>query len=253
MKHVSFIVLIACLAAAPHLFSQGAISLSQQDLEAVQWNYTHLTVNALRSLYEAPVAFPDGARGYVIKELWRNPSHYGDYNGDPAHDSLMTARNDYCYASLVVLGRATGVEQVVLSPNQKAIFTATQFKIERILKSDGASSVGGDVVYMYPGGTFKDANGVVLRTQLEGKPLHPFKSNGLYFLSLRKANGHEHPSTAYFSLDTHQVEVVDGHLHSTKRLGDSVVPNPVHDGESFEAFWKRVSDFLALHPCTNEL
>jgi hypothetical protein len=164
----------------------------------------------------------------------------------------MTARNDYCYASLVVLGRATGIERVVLSPNQKAIFTATQFEIERILKNDGSSSVGSDVVYMYPGGTFKDANGVVLRTQLEGKPLHPFKSNGLYLLSLRKANGNEHPSTAYFSLDTHQVKVVDGHLYSTKRLSDSVIPNPVHYGESFTTYWKRISDFLATHPCPNE-
>jgi hypothetical protein len=165
----------------------------------------------------------------------------------------MMDREDYCHARLIVLGRDTGVEQVVLSPNQKAIFTATQFKIERILKSSGSSSVGDTITYVYPGGTFKDANGVVLRTQLKGKPLLPFKSGGLYLLTLDKATGSQYPSTAFFSGDTHQVKVVDGHVYSTKRTSDPVLPNPVHYGESFETYWKRVSNFLATQPpCPNE-
>jgi hypothetical protein len=251
MKLVGRIVLIACLALSPHLLGQGTINLAQQDLDAAQWVYTHSAVhNAWKSLYEAPVAFPDGARGFVIEELYRNGSnYYGNYTGNPATDSLMLARADYCYASLVVLGRATGAETVVLSPDQLAIFTATQFKIERILKSEGPSRVGDTITYMYPGGTFKSPTGVVLRTQFKGKPLHPFKKDGLYLLHLYKEKGGQYPSTAFFSLDTHQVEVVDGHLRVTERISDPVIPNPVRYGESFEAYWKRVSDYFAAHPC----
>ena len=253
MKLLDYAILVACLAFSPHLLSQSIISLSQQDLEAAQQAYWGFTVSAYGSLYKAPVAFPVGARGYVIEELYRHGStHYGAYTGNPATDSLMIAREDYCAASLVVLGRATGVEQVVMSPNKQAIFTATQFKIERILKSEGSSSVGDDITYMYPGGTFKDAQGIVLRTQLEGKPLRPFKSNGLYLLTLYQSREPGHPSTAYFSVDTHQVKVVDGHIYSTKRISDSVIPNPVRYGESFTAYWKRVSDFLAKYPCPKE-
>jgi len=249
MKLASCIAMIACLAVPSSLPAQGTINLSQQDLEAAQYEYTFFTIHVFKSLYEAPVAFPDGARGYVIQELYRDGSHYGDYNGNPAHDSLMLTRNEDCRASLVVLARATGVEQVVLSPNQQAIFTATQFKIERILKNSGSSSVGDDITYMYPGGTFKGTNGILLRTQFEGKPLHPFKSNGLYLLTLRKVNDPKYQSSAFFSMDTHQVEIIDGHVRSTARMSDPVIPNRVHYGENFEAYWKRVSDFLAAHPC----
>ena len=132
MKLASCIAMIACLAVPSSLPAQGTINLSQQDLEAAQYEYTFFTIHVFKSLYEAPVAFPDGARGYVIQELYRDGSHYGDYNGNPAHDSLMLTRNEDCRASLVVLARATGVEQVVLSPNQQAIFIKSGWLARRV-------------------------------------------------------------------------------------------------------------------------
>jgi hypothetical protein len=250
MKSLKRILVILSLTTSIYLLGQSAISLTQQDLEAAQVVYWGLTpADDGRTLYQDQVAFPDGARGYLIQELYEHQSNfYGDYTGNPAHDSLMLAREEYCHAKLVVLGRATGVEQVVLSPSRKAIFTATQFQIERILKNGDGQQVGDDITYMYPGGTFKGADGVILRTQLQGKPLHPFKANSLYLLSLDKVNGHDHPSTVYFSTDTHQVEIVAGHIYSTKRMSDPVIPNPVRYGESFETYWKRVSNFLETQP-----
>jgi len=255
MKLIRRTVLIACLALTPHLLGQGTIGLSQQDLEAAQFFYFSWTLSMSpgETLDGARVAFPDGARGDIIREIYRNTSERGDYTPDLAYDSLMMARNEYCRASLVVLGRFTGVEQVVLSPNRQAIYTAGQFKIERMLEGGEQNRVGDLITYLYIGGTYHEPDGTVLRTQLAGKPLHPFARNELYLLRLEKNRPDQgYPSEVYFSSDTFQVKVVNGHLYSSKRISDQAIPNPVHDGESFTAYWTHVADFIAKHPCPKE-
>jgi len=248
MKLARCIALIACLAASPSLLGQGTISLSQQDLDAAQSYFGNGMDN--KSLYQEPIAFPDGARGYKRYTMWSPPSDYS-MTGNPSVDSVNLIRYEYCFAPLIVLAQDTA-ERTVLSPNQKAVFTATQFRIERVLKDVGSHRVGDVVTFIHLGGIYKDANGTLLRVTVQGEE-HPYKKNGVYLLTLYKAHG-DYPSDAYFSWAVHHTEVINGHIYPTPRLSDdSRTPNPAHYGESFDAYWKRLTNFLAKVPCKSNM
>jgi hypothetical protein len=248
-KIMGFFIAIACLAAFPRLLAQSAITLSQQDLDSAQWVYSNFVALAkpTDTLYDAPrYFFADGARGYIIR------LRSGDigYTDDPHTNSLKLIRSEYCQASLIVVAHDTA-ETTVLSPNKRAVFTATQFKIERILKDVDSHKVGDSVTFVHLGGTYKDDQGNLLRVAVKND--RPYKKGGLYLLLLVKARGHNHPSSVYFgSVD--QIEVRDGHIFPTKRLTDSpLIPNPARYGESLDTYWKRITDYLATAPCTAEV
>jgi hypothetical protein len=247
---VSCLFATLSLAAGLPATAQEPIALSQQDLNAAQWAYRFdvALAKASDTLYDSPIISTDGARGYDVL------SRYGDigYTHDPHVNALKLMRREYCLSSLIVLARDTG-ETTVLSPNKREILTATQFKIEKILKGADLQQLGDLITFVHFGGTYKDPQGTVLRITLRGAEVR-YKRGALYLLQLHKTMNPDYPSSAYFNMSfdqTQQIRVENGHIFPTGRLTDSPsIPNPAHYGESFDAYWKRLTDYLATAPCT---
>jgi len=243
---VGFLVVLTSLAGPSHLTAQKAVSLSQQDLAMAEYEYTNEFSLQLelehKTLFQAPVAFLDGARGYEITPKF----NIGALNvtGNSHTDPLSLHQYGYCNSSLIVVARDVA-ESTVLSPNQRGVFTATQFQIEKILKSDGSHRQTDTITAIHFGGTVLASNSTVLRVAVEGEK--PYKQQKSYLLYLHKSL--DHPSDAFFLIGYHNIKVENGRIIPTTRPSDGMIPNPARYGESLTGYWKRHTDYLQTNPC----
>jgi hypothetical protein len=249
MRGLRIILAMACLPVWPVLLGQTAqtpVTLTQQDLVSAQWNFEHSFLPPNQTLYNAPVAFPDGARGYQSwgsSESLGNPfSSPGDAPAPPTADTWQ-----YCDAASIVVAHETA-SSTMLSPDKRGIYTATRFTIEQVVKNDivrrDKHKPGDEVTLVEFGGTFRDDNGTLLRVENGPSQFHPDRS---YLLFLEKQPA-AHPSTAWFSFVA-PVQVVHGNVLPNRRSADGAVPVSATRALSFDAYWRSFRDDFSVNGC----
>lgn len=233
-----FLAVVAfCVAAWTPLAAQSTLTLSQQDMEAAQYWFSNYPGYG-ESLYDAPIAFPDGARGF---ELLSFVDHAMEVGPIQPHDAQSEIRAQYCNSRLVAIAHATD-HTTVLASNKKAIFSVTRFTIERVLRKDGHLKSGDQITTIEFGGTFRDDKGVLLRVEFKGDT--SFAKGKSYLLYLRKV----HNATTYFP-EAERIEIANGRLFSKGRLGDTMIPTTIKPGETFDEYWKAFLDDFHAHGC----
>jgi len=232
-------VVTACAMACSAQATKAPLTLSQQDMAAAQFWFQHYFSRDSMTLYDAPVTFPDGARGFELTPGYVD--HAMEVGPIQPTDAQSQIRAQYCNSPLVVIAHAND-QTTVLASNKKAIFTVTRFIIERVLRKDSHLKSGDPITTIDFGGTFRDDNGVLLRIVFKGDTY--FAKDKSYLLYLIKV----HNSTAYFP-DAERTEVTNGQLYSSGRLGDTMIPTTIKPGETFDEYWKAFKDDFHVHGC----
>jgi hypothetical protein len=246
MKGLGIMLAMAYLPALTAQTAQTPVTLTPQDMISTQWRFTHSFLSTNQTLYDAPVAFPDGARGYQSWGSLESLSNPFSSPGDaPASPTVPIWQ--YCDAASIVIAHETA-SSTMLSLDKRGIFTATRFTIEQVVKNDIVRNdkhrPGDELTLVEFGGTVRDENGTLLRVDNGPSLFHPDRS---YLLVLEKQPP-AHPSTAWLSFAA-PVQVVNGNVVSNRRSADGAVPDSATPAQSFDAYWRSFRDDFYVHGC----
>jgi hypothetical protein len=234
MKRAFFLISLVYFSISS-IAQQQTPTLSPQDIKAAERVYA-MSINPRliirhETLKDLPVAFPDGARGYEDTPTFEVGS--SPFVGDREKDSVVLLGESACHAQLVVVGQAEAQASFLIN-EKRGIVTAYQFKILRALQ--GTAGVGATVTAMQFGGTVQE-DGVTLRISVRNE--EPFKIGRKYLLFLSKDS--TYPSDAFFWDNLERTWVSKGKIIPTPQLSDEIISNPMHAGESIDAFAKRLA------------
>jgi hypothetical protein len=234
MRRLFLLATLVCLS--PSIMAQRqAPTLSPQDLKAADFEFTNYISARLLVLHENLIDTPEfiasGVRGYEYIPEFRVGTT--PFTGDKEQDSMVLLGRNACHAEVVVARvAAPGISYFI--SGKRGIATAYRLNIEKVLQ--GIVSAGSIVTVLYFGGTIQE-NGLTYRVSVKGAK--QFEDGEEYLFFLYK-NG-DYPSKSFFGFDS-AVRVKKNIIIPTPQPSDDIISNPMHTGETVEAFAARLAE-----------